>query len=156
MSIITYIMYVIFNIKFLRKYRMKLNKEVFTKSEFILSFIFFGYFLFATLQEHNFVLLYFLFVSAFIFANIILVLVLLLITKSKKIGFDERDKFIESKSYRNAYISVVTIINVIIIISIFDNNIFQPFILFNSLFSTLFISYIILNLTKIFYYKRGV
>ena len=129
-------MYVIFNIKFLRKYRMKLNKEVFTKSEFILSFILFGYFLFATLQEHNFVLLF--------------------ITKSKKIGFDERDKFIESKSYRNAYISVVTIINVIIIISIFDNNIFQPFILFNSLFSTLFISYIILNLTKIFYYKRGV
>jgi hypothetical protein len=135
---------------------MKLNKEVFTKSEFILSFIFLAYFLFATLQEHNFVLLYFLFVSAFIIANIILVLVLLLITKSKKISFDERDKFIESKSYRNAYISVVTIINVIIIISIFDNKIFQPFILFNSLFSTLFISYLILNLTKIFYYKRGV
>ena len=135
---------------------MKLNKEVFTKSEFILSFIFFGYFLFATFQEHNFASVYFLSVSAFIFANIILVLVLLLITKSKKISFDERDKYIESKSYRNAYISVVTIINVIIILSIFDKNIFQPLILFNSLFSTLFISYIVLNLTKIFYYKRGI
>ncbi len=135
---------------------MNLNKELFTKSEFILSFIFLGYFLFATLQEHNFVLLYFLFVSAFIFANIILVLVLLLITKSKKIKFDERDKFIETKSYRNAYISVIAIINIIIIYSIFNNNIFQPFILFSSLFSTLFISNIVLNLTKIFYYKRGV
>lgn len=135
---------------------MNLNKETFTKSEFILSFIFFGYFLFATLQSHNFILLYFLFVSGFIVANIILVLVLLLITKSKKINFDERDKFIESKSYRNAYISVITIINVIIIFSIFNNNIFQSSILFNSLFSTLFISYIVLNLTKIFYYKRGI
>ncbi|HKI79654.1 MAG TPA: hypothetical protein VKA26_14030 [Ignavibacteriaceae bacterium] len=135
---------------------MNLNKELFTKSEFILSFIFLGYFLFATLQEHNFVLLYFLFVSTFIFANIILVLVLLLVTKSKKIKFDERDKFIETKSYRNAYISVIAIINIIIIYSIFDNNIFQPFILFSSLFSTLFISNIVLNLTKIFYYKRGV
>jgi len=135
---------------------MNLNKELFTKSEFILSFIFLGYFLFTTLQEHNFVLLYFLFVSTFIFANIILVLVLLLVTKSKKIKFDERDKFIETKSYRNAYISVIAIINIIIIYSIFDNNIFQPFILFSSLFSTLFISNIVLNLTKIFYYKRGV
>jgi hypothetical protein len=135
---------------------MNLNKELFTKSEFILSFIFLGYFLLATFQEHNFVLIYFLFVSAFIFANIILVLVLLLITKSKKIKFDERDKFIETKSYRNAYISVIAIINIIIIYSIFNNNINQPFVLFSSLFSTLFISNIVLNLTKIFYYKRGV
>ncbi len=135
---------------------MRLNKEVLTKSEFILSFIFFGYFLFVSLQEHDFVLLYFLFVTAFILANIILVLVLLLITKSKKISFDERDKFIESKSYRNAYFSVLTIINVLIIISIFNNDIFQSFILFNSLFATLFISYLVLNLSKIFYYKRGV
>ncbi len=135
---------------------MNLNKETFTKSEFVLSFVFFGYFLFATFQSHNFILLYFLFISGFIVANIILVIVLLLITKSKKINFDERDKFIESKSYRNAYISVIAIINVIIIYSIFDNNIFQPFILFNLLFSTLFVSFIILNLTKIFYYKRGI
>lgn len=135
---------------------MDLNKEIFTKSEFILSFIFFGYFLFVTLQSHSIVLLYFLFVSGFIVANIILVIILLLITKSKKIVSDERDKFIESKSYRNAYISVITIINIIILFSILNNNIFQPFILFNLLFSTLFISYIVLNLTKIFYYKRGI
>ncbi len=149
-------MYVIINIYIKRDIKMNLNKELFTKSEFILSLIFLGYFLLATLQEHNFVLLYFLFVSAFIFANIVLVLVLLLVTKSKKIKFDERDKFIETKSYRNAYISVIAIINIIIIYSIFNNNIFQPFILFSSLFSTLFISNIVLNLTKIFYYKRGV
>lgn len=135
---------------------MNLNKETFTKSEFILSFIFLGYFLLATLQSNNFILLYFLFVSGFIIANIILVLVLFLITKSKKIKFDERDKFIETKSYRNAYISVVAIINIIIIISIFNHNIFKPFVLFSSMFSTLFISYIVLNLTKIFYYKRGI
>ena len=152
---ILYIMYDIFN-KVIRNLKMNLNKEIFTKSEFILSFIFFGYFLFATLQSHNIVLLYFLFVSGFIIANIILVIILLLITKSKKIVSDERDKFIESKSYRNAYISVITIINIIILFSILNNNIFQPFILFNLLFSTLFISYIVLNLTKIFYYKRGI
>ncbi len=153
---IAYFMYEIINIYFKRDFKMNLNKELFTKSEFILSFIFLGYFLLATFQEHNFVLIYFLFVSAFIFANIILVLVLLLITKSKKIKFDERDKFIETKSYRNAYISVIAIINIIIIYSIFNNNINQPFVLFSSLFSTLFISNIVLNLTKIFYYKRGV
>lgn len=135
---------------------MNLNKETFTKSEFILSFIFLGYFLLATLQSNNFILLYFLFVSGFIVANIILVIVLFLITKSKKIKFDERDKFIETKSYRNAYISVVAIINIIIIISIFNHNIFKPFVLFSSMFSTLFISNIVLNLTKIFYYKRGI
>ena len=148
-------MYDIFN-KIIRNLKMDLNKEIFTKSEFILSFIFFGYFLFVTLQSHSIVLLYFLFVSGFIVANIILVIILLLITKSKKIVSDERDKFIESKSYRNAYISVITIINIIILFSILNNNIFQPFILFNLLFSTLFISYIVLNLTKIFYYKRGI
>jgi len=135
---------------------MKLNQEIFTKSEFILSIIFFGYFLFASFQSQNFILLYFLFVSGFIVANIILVLVLLLITKSKKIDIDERDKFIELKAYRNAYISVITIINIIIILSIFNHNIFTPFVLFSSLFSTLFISNIVLNLTKIYYYKRGI
>ncbi len=135
---------------------MNLNKELFTKSELILSVIFLGYFLFATLQTHNFVLLYFLFVSGFIVANIILILVLLLVTKSKNISSDERDKFIEAKSYRNAYISVIAIINLIIVYSIFNNNIFQPFLLFYSLFATLFISDIILNLTKIFYYRRGI
>ena len=135
---------------------MKLNKEIYTKSEFILSFIFFGYFLLLTFKTQDFVLIYFFIVSGFIVANIILVLVLLLITKSKKINFDERDKVIETKSYRNAYISVVAIINIIIIFSILNNNIFQPFILFNLLFSSLFISNIVLNLTKIFYYKRGI
>ena len=134
---------------------MKLNQEIFTKSEFILTVIFFGYFLFASFQSQNFILLYFLFVSAFIVANIILVLVLLLVTKSKKIGIDERDRFIELKAYRNAYISAMAIINLIIIYSIFDKDFFQPFVLFNTLFSTIFISYIVLNLTKIFYYKRG-
>ncbi len=135
---------------------MKLNKELYTKSEFILSFIFFGYFLVLTFNTQDFVLTYFFIVSGFIAANIILVLVLLLITKSKKINFDERDKFIETKSYRNAYICVVAIINVIIILSILSNNIFQPYILFNLLFASLFISNIVLNLTKIFYYKRGI
>ena len=135
---------------------MKLNKEIYTKSEFILSFIFFGYFLLLTFKTQDFVLIYFFIVSGFIVANIILVLVLLLITKSKKINFDERDKVIETKSYRNAYISVVAIINIIIIFSILNNNIIQPFILLNLLFSSLFISNIVLNLTKIFYYKRGI
>jgi hypothetical protein len=135
---------------------MKLNKEIYTKSEFILSFIFFGYFLLLTFKTQDFVLIYFFIVSGFIVANIILVLVLLLITKSKKINFDERDKVIETKSYRNAYISVVAIINIIIIFSFLNNNIIQPFILLNLLFSSLFISNIVLNLTKIFYYKRGI
>lgn len=135
---------------------MNLNKETFTKSEFILSVIFLGYFIYASLQTQNFILLYFIFVSGFIIANIILILVLMFITKSKEITFDERDKFIESKSYRNAYISVITIINLIIIYSFFNRDIFQTSIMFNLLFSTLFISNIVLYLTKIYYYKRGI
>jgi hypothetical protein len=134
---------------------MNLNKEIHTKSEFILSFIFFAYFIFLTLNSHNIISIYFFVVAGFTIANIILVLVLLFVSKSKNIEFDERDKTIESKSYRNAYISLIVLLNVIIIFPILKDNLFQPYILFNSMFATLFISHIVLNLTRIFYYKRG-
>ena len=134
---------------------MKLNKELYTKSEFILSFIFFGYFLFITFKSENYIANYFIVVIGFITANIILVLVLIFITKSKEIKFDERDKIIESRSYRNAYISTIVLVNVIIIMSVFNDNIYKPFVIFNLLLASLFISHIVLNLSKIFYYKRG-
>ncbi len=135
---------------------MNLNKEIYTKSEFILSSIFFAYFIILAVNLQNIISTYLFVVAGFTIANIILVLVLLFVSKSKDIKYDERDKNIESKSYRNAYFCLIVLINVMIIFSILNDNILQPVIAFNFLFATLFISHIVLNLTKIFYYKRGI
>ncbi len=133
-----------------------LNKETFTYSEVIVTFFFFAYFLFLTFRSTNFVSAYITIVIGFAVANVTTKLVLFLITKSKEIKFDERDKVIESKSYRNAYICVMILTNSIIILSISFYKIFQPILVLNLIISILFIAHIVLNLTKIFYYKRGI
>ena len=139
---------------------MKLNKEKYVKYELGLTFIFFVYYIFLTLQSFNSTQgvfsIYFNIVIGYTIAIILLVLVLLFITKSKSIENDERDILIESKAYRNAYISAISIINILIILALLIDKLFEPFIVFNILFSILFISHIIQNITQLFYYKRGI
>ena len=139
---------------------MKLNKEKYIKYELGLTFIFFVYYIFLTLQSFNSTQevfsIYFNIVIGYTIAVILLVLFLLFITKSKSIENDERDILIESKAYRNAYISAISIINILIISALLIDKLFEPFIVFNILFSTLFISHIIQNITQLFYYKRGI
>jgi len=133
-----------------------LNRETYTYSEITLTFFFFAYFLFLTFRSTDFVLTYVIIAIGFAVANVTTKLVLFLITKSKEIRFDERDKIIEAKSYRNAYISVMILTNAIIILSISFYKILQLMVFFNLIISILFIAHIVLNLTKIFYYKRGI
>ncbi len=142
---------------------MHVNREKFTKSELAFSLIFFGYFLFIIFKSHEFInsnvfnLIYFLGISGYIVGYIIRALVLHLVAKPKDINIDdERDKFIVSKSYRNAHISTIILINVIIICYILFNNILQPAFFFNLLLGTLLISHIVLISTRIYYYKRGI
>ncbi len=136
--------------------KANLNRETFTYSEVTLTFFFFAYFLFLTFRSTNFVSTYIIIFIGFAVANVTTKLFLFLITKSKEIKFDERDKIIESKSYRNAYICVMILTNAIIILSITFYKILQPIVVFNLIISILFIAHIVLNLTKIFYYKRGI
>lgn len=134
---------------------MKLNKETYIKYELGLTVIFFIYYLFLALSSQNVFSIYLFVVAGFTIASIGLVLALLFFTKSKDIGSDERDKLVEAKAYRNAFISFFFVINIIIIVSFFTEKVFEPFIIFNILFAMMFVSQIILNTTKIVYYKRG-
>lgn len=139
---------------------MKLNKEKYLRYELGLTIIFFIYYIFLTLQSLNnnetALSIYLNVAIGYTIAIIILVLLLLFFAKSKSIENDERDKIIESKAYRNAFISTISIINVIIVLGIFVDKFFEPFIIFNILFALLFISHIIHNITQLYYYKRGV
>lgn len=139
---------------------MKLNKEKYLRYELGLTIIFFIYYIFLTLQSLNnnetALTIYLNVAIGYTIAIIILVLLLLFFAKSKSIENDERDKIIESKAYRNAFISTISIINVIIVLGIFVDKFFEPFIIFNILFALLFISHIIHNITQLYYYKRGV
>jgi hypothetical protein len=139
---------------------MKLTKEKYTKYELGLNLIIFIYYLFLVLgtpdSSKGVISIYFNVIVGYTIANIILVLFLMLITKSKSIGEDERDKIIESKAYRNGYIGAVSIINLVILLALVNDKILEPLIIFHILFSTLFISHIIQNITQIFYYKKGI
>ena len=141
---------------------MHVNRERFTKSNLVSYLLIFGYFLYITFKSPNFIslhvsLIYFTFALAYIVGNIVQLLAFHFYANRKEFNVDdERDKIIVSKSYRNAHISIIIIINVIIIYFIFYNNILQPAFLFNLLFGTLLISHIVLLLTRAFYYKRGI
>lgn len=134
---------------------MKLNKETYIKYELGLTVIFFIYYLFLALNSQNVFSIYLFVVAGFTIASIVLVLMLLLFTKSKNIDSDERDKIIESKAYRNAFLSLIIVVNIVIIMSFVTDKVFEPFIIFNILFAMMFVSQIILNTTKIVYYKMG-
>ncbi len=139
---------------------MKLNKEKYLNLELGLTVIFFIYYLFLTFQSSSYgnelFAIYFHIVVGYTIAIILLVLLMLFITKSKSIENDERDKLIESKAHRAAYIFTISAINIIVVASLIFNELFEPFIIFNILFTILFISHIILNVTQLFYYKRGI
>jgi hypothetical protein len=139
---------------------MKLNKEKYILIEFGLTVIFFAYYLFLTFNYTNgdgeIFSTYFIVVISYTIAVILFVLLLLLVTKSKSVENDERDLFIKSKAYRNGFISAITIINTLIIWILLNDKILEPFIMFNILFSTLFVVHIIQNITQLFYYKRGI
>lgn len=139
---------------------MKLNKEKYLSYELGLTMIFFIYYIFLTIQSVNnndtALSIYLNVAIGYTIAIIILVLLLLFFTKSKDIGNDERDKTIESKAFRNAYLAIIGIINVLIILGILIDILFEPSIIFNILFSILFISHIIHNITQLYYYKIGV
>ncbi len=139
---------------------MNLNKEKYIKYELGLTLIFFIYYIFLTFESfsstQNVISIYFNVAVGYTIAVIILVVVLLLITKSTGIENDERDSVIEAKAYRNAFVTIVSIINLLIIAALFSDKIFEPFILFNILFSTLFLSHIIQSLTRMFYYNKGI
>ena len=139
---------------------MKLNKEKYLSYELGLTIIFFIYYIILTIQSLNnnetALSIYLNVAVGYTIAIIILVLLLLFFTNSKSIENDERDKIIEAKAYRNAFISTISIINVLIILGIVIEKLFEPFIIFNILFAMLFISHIIHNLTQLYYYKRGV
>ncbi|MDA3860387.1 MAG: hypothetical protein PF445_04095 [Melioribacteraceae bacterium] len=139
---------------------MKLNKEKYTKCELGLTLVFFAYYLFLTFESfsstQNVITIYFNVAVGYTIAVIFLVVILLLITKSSGIENDERDSLIEAKAYRNGFVSIVSIINILIIAVLFIDKIFEPFILFNILFSTLFLSHIVQSITQIFYYKKGI
>lgn len=139
---------------------MKLNKEKYIKYELGLTSLFFIYYIFLTFQSLNNndsgISIYLNVVVGYTISIIVLILLLLLFTKSKNIENDERDILIESKAYRNAYISAISIINILVILVLVNDRLFEPFIIFNILFSTIFISHIIQNITQLFYYKRGI
>lgn len=139
---------------------MKLTKEKYTKYELGLNLIIFIYYLFLVLgtsdSTQGVFSIYFNVIVGYTIANIVLVLFLMLITKSKTIGKDERDIIIESKAYRNGYIGAVSIINIVILLALVNDKILEPVIIFHILFSTLFVAHIIQNVTQIFYYKKGI
>ena len=139
---------------------MKLNKEKYLSYELGLTIFFFIYYIILTLQSLNnnetALSIYLNVAIGYTIAIVILVLLLLFFTNSKSIENDERDKIIEAKAYRNAFISTIGIINVLIILGIVIEKLFEPFIIFNILFAMLFISHIIHNTTQLYYYKRGV
>lgn len=139
---------------------MKLTKEKYTKYELGLNLIIFIYYLFIVLgtsdSTQGVFPIYFNVIVGYTIANIVLVLFLMLITKSKTIGKDERDIIIESKAYRNGYIGAVSIINIVILLALVNDKILEPVIIFHILFSTLFVAHIIQNVTQIFYYKKGI
>ena len=139
---------------------MKLNKEKYIKYELGLTLIFFIYYMFLAFDSFNNtqnpISIYFNVAVGYTIAVILLVVLLLLITKSTGIENDERDSLIEAKAYRNAFVTVVSIINLLIIVALFNDKIFEPFILFNILFSTLFLSHIVQSITQIFYYNKGI
>ena len=139
---------------------MKLNKEKYLSYELIVTLIFFAYYIFLTLHSINSnesaLSIYLNVVIGYTTAVVVLTILLLFITKSKSIENDERDKSNEFKAFRNAFLGTICIINVVIILGFVIDNIFQPFIIFNILFTTLFISHIIHNITQLYYYKRGV
>ena len=139
---------------------MKLSKEKYIKYELGLTLIFFIYYMFLTFDSfnstQNIISIYFNVAVGYTIATIILVVSLLIITKSNDIENDERDSLIEAKAYRNGFFTIVGIINILIILALFIDKMFEPFILFNILFSTLFLAHIIQNITQIFYYKKGI
>ncbi len=139
---------------------MKLNKEKYIWIEFGLTVIFFAYYLFLTFKytggDGEIFPTYFIVVISYTVAVVLLILLLLLVTKSKSIENDERDILIELKAYRNGFISAITIINTLIIWILLNDKILEPFIMFNILFSTLFVVHFIQNITQLFYYKRGI
>lgn len=139
---------------------MKLNKEKYIKYELGLTLIFFIYYIFLTVESfistQNVISIYFNVVIGYTIAVILLVVFLLLFTKSNGFENDERDSLIEAKAYRNAFLSIITIINLLLILLLFNEAFFEPFILFNILFGTLFIAHIVQSITQIFYYKNGI
>lgn len=138
---------------------MKLNKEKYLIYELIITLIFFGYFIFSTLHAINnnkgVLLIYFNVAIGYTVAIVVLILLLLFFTKSTSMENDERDEIIESRAFRNAYFSIIGIINVLIIIGIFIDKILEPFIIFNILFATLFVVHLVHNITQLYYYRRG-
>ena len=139
---------------------MKLNKEKYIKYELGVTLLFFIYYIILTFESfnstQNVISIYFNVAVGYTIAIILLVVVLLIITKSTAIENDERDSLIEAKAYRIGFFSIVSIINVLIIIALFNDAILEPFVLFNILFSTLFLTHIVQNITQIFYYKKGI
>jgi len=139
---------------------MKLNKEKYIKYELGLTLLFFAYYIFLTIESfsstQNAISIYFNVAVGYTISIILLVLLLLITTKTNDIENDERDSLIESKAYRNGFFSIVGIINLLIILALFNDKFFEPFILFNILFSTLFVAHIIQSITQIFYYNKGI
>ena len=139
---------------------MKLNKEKYIKYELGLTLGFFMYYIFLTFESfsstQNVISIYFNVAIGYTIAVVLLVFILLFTTKSTCIEHDERDALIEAKAYRNAFVTIVSVINLVIIAALFSDKIFEPFILFNILFSTLFVSHIIQSITQIFYYVKGI
>lgn len=138
----------------------KLNKEKYIKYELGLTLGFFMYYIFLTFESfsstQNVISIYFNVAIGYTIAVVLLVLILLFTTKSTSIEHDERDALIEAKAYRNAFVTIVSVLNLVIIAALFSDKIFEPFILFNILFSTLFVSHIIQSITQIFYYEKGI
>ena len=139
---------------------MKLNKEKYLIYEFGLTGLFFVDYLFLTFRSINsnnsLFSIYFAIVVFYTIAIVLMTLFLLYITKAKDLENDERDRAIELKGYRNAYISIVGIINILIVLCLLLDVLFQPFIIFNILFSSLFISHIVNDITQLYYYRRGI
>ena len=137
---------------------MKLNREKYTWAELILTLLFFGYFISLTFQSEgeNSISIYMEIVILYTAAIIIMTLVTMMITKSKKIGTDERDKAIETKANRNAYVSVLSVINVLLIALLFAEQLLQPTVIFSILFATLFLAHIVHLGTRVYYYKAGI
>ena len=108
---------------------MKLSKEKYLSYELGLTIFFFIYYIILTLQSLNnnetALSIYLNVAIGYTIAIIILVLLLLFFTNSKSIENDERDKIIEAKAYRNAFISTIGIINVLIILGIVIEKLFE-------------------------------
>jgi len=142
---------------------MHVNRERFTKGNLAFSLAFFVSFLYEIFKSPDFInsyiftLIYFLGVLGYIVGTVTQLLTLHFTARPKDNNVDdERDKFIVSKSYRNAHISTIVLVNVIIICFIFYNKSLQPAFFFNLLLGTLLISHIVLVSTRVFYYKRGI